>query len=464
MIFTRQTKGRRRVSVAGGRPRFLISAAVLALAMTPAPAQAAYGKPQPTTRRPAAISAAGVQTGIDSFAPFIYTSPNAGAQVWTIAHHGYTSQSAPRVSCVNRTTGQLCTAPDGVTPTTWPKTLKVAAGPLGTGDTGNLATTQILRYARASNDILYYPAVTSTAVPGFPNGSVGAGCLNLLTQSNCAYIPLAARTNTPGQSNVNGIAGFTGTATNAYGTLTNGQEVCFVLATGTPCPGQPYATNTPPNNDAAGIGPTDYVGTTVTVGGKFYTSSNGQNNTTTPHAPTISCFDPAANAACSGWSPQTISNPNAYQTLSIFPLNNTAGTATGVCAVTGNKTTAAPIVTCYDLLNAASITPPAGLTSLFPSGSARSVVFQGTNPNVGGNMRTYFPLYSEDRTRLGTTLCYSWTNAAPCGAFPINHPTVNGGDTHDYGYIYAGDTGCMYGAGDTGYLFSFSATTGVPGC
>jgi hypothetical protein len=465
MIFTNETQGCRRFPGGSARPRFLISAAILTLAMAPAQAQATQGKPQPSTRLPATVPASGVQTGIDAFAPFLYTSPTAGSQVWTIAHHGNTSQSAPRVSCVNRTTGALCTAPNG-SATTWPKSLNLTSGPLGTGNTGNLATTETPQYVRGSSvNILYYPVVTSTAVTGFPNGSVGAGCLNLLTQSNCGYTPLAALTNTAGQANVNGLTGFVQVGANAYGTLTTGQEVCFAVATAAPCAGQPYTTDSPPSNDAAGIGPSDYFGTTTAINSRVYIASNGPDSRTrTPHPPTISCFDPATNAPCTGWTPKVISDPNSYLTLSLSPLNNTSGTATGICAVTGRTTTAAPSVNCWDPVTGAIVPPPANLTGLFPAGSARSVIFQAVTANVGGNIRTYWPMYSEDHTRPGTTLCYNWTSGAPCGVYPINHPTVNGGDTHDYGYVYASDTGCMYGAGDPGYLFSFYSTTGVAGC
>jgi hypothetical protein len=427
---------------------------------------------------PGVVPPEGVATGQDGFTPILYEpSPfsGGGPEVWVIARQGHTSMQAPRVSCVVLNTGEKCDDAHGE-PTTWPKPLNTNPGPLGSGNTSDLATTQVPQFVgpSGSGQPVLYPAVTRRALPGFPSGSVGVGCLNMEDHLNCGYTPLAALTDTAGQSNVNGLTGFVQVGDHVYGTATNGQELCARLAedgtTASACPGQPYSSDTPPNNDVAGLGPTDFHGTKAVVGGRIYTASNANGGTapartTSPHPPTLTCFDPATNAPCAGWTPKTITDPGAYQALAVIGRHDTRGTATGVCAITGNKTTAAPIVTCYDR-GGNTLPPPPGLSDLFPAGGRHSVVFQPLTTTGNGDLRTYLPFYTEDRTHLGSTLCYSWNDQAPCPSFPnpLAHPDVNAGDTRDYGYAYTPLTGCMYGNGAPGHVFSFDPNTGTPGC
>ncbi|MFJ2032936.1 hypothetical protein [Streptosporangium sp. NPDC087985] len=453
----------------GRRWGCVLGVAVLSAAMAYLPAHADQQSRSSGSAVPAAVPAAGVATGMDGFVPFLHTTTGQGAytQAWVIAHHGYSSMTAPRVSCVNVNTGGFCADASG-NPTTWPKPLNINSGSLGSGNTGDLATTQIPQMVQASgSDVVYYPAVTTQPVTGFPNGSVGAGCLDMKKQTNCGYTPLAALTNVVGQSNVNGLTGFVVQGSRAYGTTTNGLEVCFALSNGKACPGQPFATNTPPSNDAAGLGPTDFTGTTTVVNGRIYIASNGSrvgNGRT--HPPTLTCFDPNTNASCAGWTPKVITDPNASLALAIFPDLNIPGVPIGVCTVVGNKTPAAPIVACFDFTGT-SIGAPAGMTALLAQlpATGRNVVFQPLTTTVGTGQRTYLPFYVQ-KTGIGHTVCYSWTSQSACPGFPapLAHPGVNGGRTQDYGYTYNSTLGCIYGDGDKGYLFSFNAITGASGC
>ncbi|MCW2901287.1 MAG: hypothetical protein JWO67_3552 [Streptosporangiaceae bacterium] len=425
---------------------------------------------------PAEVPPEGVAIGLDGFTPVLYEPEpggGGGPEAWMIAHNGYTSMQAPRVSCVNLNIGQLCGDPKGA-PTTWPKPLNTQAGPLGSGNTGDLATTQVPQFIAPSGfwQPLFYPAVTRRGLPGFPNGSVGVGCLNMDEHRNCSYTPLAALTDAPGRSNVNGLTGFVQAGNRIYGTATNGRELCAEVSedgmTTSACPGQPYSTDTPPNNDVAGLGPSDFHGTKAVVDGRIYTTSNSgaaSARTTSPHLPTLTCFDPTTNTTCRLWTPKKITEPGAYEALAITGRYDTAATATGVCAIAGNTTIAAPIVTCYDR-DGKTAPPPPGLRDLFPTGGARSVVFQPLTTTVNGDLRTYLPFYTEDRTHLGSALCYSWNEQAPCQGFPgpLAHPDVNGGGSHDRGYSYTPVNGCMYGNGGRGLLFSFDPTSGTPGC
>lgn len=410
-------------------------------------------------------SAAGTFTNVDGL-PFLFNETGAGGgpKVWVIGHHGYAPLTAPKIYCADAATGTPC--PDKNGTTAWPMPLNTQPLPLDTETPGDISTTEVPQFVTdAALAKVFYPAVTTTPFPGFPNGSVGAGCLDLQNQLNCAYTPLAALTNTAGESNVNGLAGFVGVDTNLYGTTTSGQELCMSTATQTACPGQPYAGGTPPSNDAAGTGPTDFTGSMAAVGGRVYTASNGNDaHTTSPHAPALACFDPDTNAACSGWGVKILSSaPDAYVATAVFPDYNAAGTAVGVCAVVGRRTTQPPIVACYDFTGATVASPP-GLADLFSSGGTGSVTFPPLNLTVGGSLRSYLPFYHQDGFYPGNAICYDWTAQAACPVFPnlTGHPSVNDGDTRDYGYV--GTAACLYGTGDRRYLFSMDPVTGADGC
>jgi hypothetical protein len=411
------------------------------------------------------IPVGGTYVGTDGFKPVLYTTPDGHHEAWMISHHAYTGQTIPRVSCVNVDTGTLCADTAG-RPTTWPKPLNTSAGPLGGGNTGNLATTEVVQTV-TDGKLIRYPAVTTTPLPGFPSGSVGVGCLDMDTQANCAYVPLAALTNVPGASNVNGLTGFDEVGGKLYGSLTNGKVICYDIAAGTPCAGQPYASTSPPNTDRAGLAPDDFIGSTELVAGKIFVSSNPQYAAKTLHPgpPAVTCFDPATNRMCAGFGTKTITNPAAHDTVALTGHFLANGTADGACAFTGNRSFPAPITTCWDFHGDPLPAPPE-LSSAFPPAGTNSVVFQPLTANVMGELRSYFPSYTEDRVHLGFTACYSWTTQSACHVFPGPLASQNtlGGDTHPYGYGYNPENNCLYGIGHTGYMFSLNATTGSFGC
>lgn len=411
-------------------------------------------------------AAPGVNITMDGL-PYLFTPAGAGTgpQVWIIGHHGRTPMAAPKVYCFDVVASAPC--PDKNGTKTWPMPLNTQPVALDTDTAGDLATTEIPQFVTDDDATkMFYPAVTTTAFPGFPGGSVGAGCLDLQNQLNCAYTPLAALTSVPGQSNVNGLTGFVRVGTSLYGTTTSGRELCMVIATRTPCPGQPFAGDSPPSNDAAGLGPWDFTGSMAAVGGRVFTASNGTDpsGTTSPHAPALSCFDPATAAPCAGWGPKVLSAaPDAYIATAVFPDHDSAGTAVGVCAIVTKQNTLAPTVACHDFTGAA-VAPPPGLAGALPAGGAGSVIFPPFGLTVGGNVRGYFPFYSQDGTYPGNTICYDWSARAACAGFPAlnGHPDVNGGDTHDYGYV--GSAACIYGTGDRRYVFGTDPVTGAAGC
>jgi hypothetical protein len=414
------------------------------------------------------LSPNGLQLGVDGFGPTLYRTQNGNVQqAWVIAHHAYAPEDEDKVTCVDLDTGAFCNGPTGQ-PTTWPKPLNIHAMPLGAHDshTGDLSTTQAPNgvIQTDANRVLRYPAVTQTPSGSFSNGSVGIGCLNMQLQANCAYVPLAPLSTQVG-SNINGISGLVPIGNKIYARLTTGQMACMDVQMEAPCTGQPYTGISPPSNDVAGLGPQNYEGGMIGIKGRIYTKVNGPNATTTtsPHLPTLTCFDPTTNAPCPNWGARVINDPNLYEALAVFPSFDRQGAVTGVCSITG-RFTSGVIPACYDFYGNDAIVPQ-GLRDLFPTTGDHDIVFPPLAAFINGDERMYFPFYTQDaaQTHKGETLCFDWTTLSACSGFPkpLTHPTVNGGLTHDYGYSYNPQNNCIYGTGHYGFLFGFDALTGA---
>ncbi len=439
----------RSASRSPGRPRLWLIA-LLALLAGALPLIGAT--PTAATELPGPI-----YTGVDGFTPVLYTpSGSTRPQVWQIAHHSWAWAAGPKLACTDLATNQPCTAPGGGA-TSWPKPLNTAAGPLGAGATGDISTTREPLFV-LSGSTLYYPAITQTALSGFPNGSVGVGCVNLATQADCAYVPLQGLTNIPGGTNVNGLTGFVQSGTKLYGVSTTGQVLCFDTATGSACAGQPYTGNVPVNpvSASAGAAPADYFGTMAVVGGKVYITA------TDP--PSVTCFDPTTNAACTGWTPQSVGNSNSIFADALFGDYSSTGAVSGVCVSAGNINTSTNVViNCFNTSGGA-IGTPSFLRSIYPTGHAISIAMNPLTTTVGGHLRSYFPFSTSDHAYVGQTLCFDWNTQARCTGFPTptSHAGVNGGSTFDYGYAYDGT--CLLAVGDTGWLFTIDPNTGATPC
>ncbi|MEV5508451.1 hypothetical protein [Streptomyces orinoci] len=397
-----------------------------------------------------------IATNLDGFTPILYTPPgHTRPQVWQIAHHGYVPTTAPKVYCTDLATGQPCSLADG-TPTAWPKPLNTWESPLGDPPTGNISTTREPLFVHLGS-LLFYPALTTSSLPGFPHGSVGVGCVDLARQANCTYFPLQRLTNIPGTANVNGLTGLVLNNAKLYGVSTTGQVLCLDTTTLGPCTGQPYSTGIPADNAAAGTGPYDYSGTMTAVNGKIYVSS------TNPLV--LNCFDPSTNTACAGWTtPKPIGNSHSSLADAVYTDYDNTGTAVGTCASVGNADTSTnAVVNCFDF-NGNPVSPPGTLGAIYPTGHAAGITMNPTTVTVGGDLRSYFPFWTLDVGYAGQTLCFDWNTQTTCGGFPNpdSHPTVNAGRTLDYGYDYDGT--CLFGLGDAGWLFTIDPNTGNTPC
>jgi uncharacterized repeat protein (TIGR01451 family) len=384
-------------------------------------------------------------TGGDGFTPVLYRTANGGVQAWNIFHHT-NPISSRRLVCTNLLSNAPC---DGGP---WPRPMNTTPGPLGSGNTADIATTRAADYV-LDGSRMYYPGLTAS--------SVGVGCVDLEAQANCGYVALQPTGPAgPGLGNVNGVGGMELLGGNLYGVSSTGQILCLVLAGLTPCAGQPYAPVVGLNQNVPGGFPGEYVGALTVVAGKLFVTSSSAGSSTAPAPATMGCFDPAIGTACAGWAaPKQVSPAAGNLTDNIYPYVDAAGARVGACTTATNGVAQ---VSCFDVAGAPLAVPP-GLASLFNT-TANIVFNPATIVAPDGSTRAYFPEWGG--SIAGRTTCYDWTHQQICVGFPnpTTHPTVNGGATRDYGYAYDQNTECLVGLGDAGFLFTLDPETGPSPC
>ncbi len=375
-------------------------------------------------------------TGGDGFTPLLYRSANGAVESWNIYHHLGTT--LPKVVCINLLTSQPCAGGP------WPRPLNSAAGPLGTGATGDLGSPMASQFVFDPDrpGIVYYAAFTTAAL--------GVGCLDLDARANCGFFPLTATGGSPVSEN--NLAGFVQSGGDIYGVSSTGVVLCLTMATQAPCAGQPYAAVVTPHGTQPGpAGSQHYFGSIVGAGGKLFMSSSPSTGVT------VGCFDPAAKAACTGWAAPKPAGPAGLSTYAVFATYTTTGDAEGVCVPPAGG---AYQLHCYTV-GGAALAPPA-----FPAMPAGVLTFNPkTITGPDGHLRSYFPFWGGPIT--GATGCYDWNTDGACAgmAFPRTHPGVGGsGATRDYGYDYDAAGECLIGLGDAGLLFSMDPITGASPC
>ncbi len=391
----------------------------------------------------APVRAAAQATGGDGFTPVLYRTASGEVQSWSIYHHA--ARGAPQAVCNSLSTGQLCSGGP------WPRPLNTAAGPLGTGSTGDIGSPLTPQYVLDPQqpNLLYYPAVTQTAI--------GVGCLDLDARANCGFTALATGGGSP--SSANSLAGLVRAGDSLYGVATTGQVLCMTLATRTPCAGQPYAPVVAPNHDLPSTPNALYLGALTVVGDKVFASSSPQaSGSTAAGPPVLGCFDTTARTVCAGWTAPHPAGPNAgYYSYGVFASYSTAGQPDGACTSTVGG--ANVLTTCY-ALDGAARPAPGTLAAL----AGNVLTFSPETVVADGVTRSYFPAWGG--SVAGATVCHDWTHDAPCAGFPLpaTHPGVNGGATRDYGYTYDTTTRCLIGLGDAGVLFSLDPATAASPC
>ncbi|MGW6929999.1 DUF7617 domain-containing protein [Lentzea sp. NPDC054927] len=374
------------------------------------------------------VQASASSTGGDGFTPILQRTPDGRLQAWNVYHH--VSYAAPKLVCTDLTTSTLCAGGP------WPKPLNTTPGPFGTGSTGDISSPLEPQYVRdQANPARVYCSATTTT-------SIGVGCLDLAAPGNCGYWPLMPR---GGQTTE--LAGLVQVGGNLYGVATSGHVVCWTVATQSACGSQPYAPIVPFTNSNS-----YYLGAHTVAGGKVFASSSPYGG----GVPVLGCFDPGTTSACAGWpSPKPI-GPSGNYTYNAYTAYSTTGAETCACSST---TGGLNVTTCY-AVDGSSLPAPSAAAGL----EGGVIAFNPEVIRTGDRVRSHIGIWSGPY--LGAAVCHDWSTGTSCAGVPprITHPTVNGGDTRDYGYAYDVPTGCLVGLGDAGVLFSMDPDTGASPC
>ena len=173
--------------------------------------------------------------------------------------------------------------------------------------------------------------------------------------------------------------------------------------------------------------------------------------------PQMGCFDPATNAACTGWATaKAVAGSNTFTSFTSY--NTSAHGERRLPCGEQRRSTRRHLL---------------GHQRIASHGSERFQRCAGNgvltfDPKVitapNGHLQSYFAFWGG--ALAGGTGCYDWTAAAICAGFPFpkTHPNVNGGNTRDYGYAYDETTQCLIGLGDSGFLFGLDPANGLTPC
>lgn len=414
----------------------------------------AVGAPATSTSAliPGPLTAIQSTTGGDGYTPILFTATINGVstpEVWNIYHHA--APGTPAVVCTSVLTGGPCPTPTGAAQT-WPQPLNSSvAGTL----TGDLGTPTQHSYVQIGSN-LYYPAGTDN-----PTGSTsGVGCIDLQTQQSCGYTVLETVPGGGGNT-LGGVVQAPNGLIYAVSSIT-GNVLCFDPATNASCGSFPIGLTPGVVPAFSGL---SYAGLQV-INGKVFIGL--ENSTQTAFQ--VSCFDPATNAACTGWETPELAPGRSYTVWTAYDL---AGNEIGVCRT--NELAPTPIgqVDCWDLAGN-PIADPAGLEPLLQSqvnaGAVNHIYgtpFTITAPN--GHLITEYSYWFQLASGVdGVDYCYDWTTQSPCAGFGnvatgvATFPNINGGDTRIYGFNYDGQ--CKYALGDSGVLFTLDPLTGSAPC
>jgi Ca2+-binding RTX toxin-like protein len=222
-------------------------------------------------------------------------------------------------------------------------------------------------------------------------------------------------------------------------TADQNRMLCFDVATGAACAGQPYALAF----GAGNLSPSSYPAPQVAlIGGRIIAANY---NATTGDV--LTCFDPVTTGTCTGTWP--IAAPTGYTSTvgAPFPLLSPSGVVQGFCLPTS-------IVPCFTIAGVSTSTP-AGMTAALFGGAAASDGWNGPALVLGS--RVY--LANGNTGTSGAVYCYSAAAAASCPNFPKSFTNL--------GYLYTVNAdparpSCIWVNGDYGsaQIQNFDAFTG----
>ena len=210
---------------------------------------------------------------------------------------------------------------------------------------------------------------------------------------------------------------------------TQNAMLCFDTTTDATCAGQPFtvdATGTTMNNPTFPSPPATAIGGKVVV------------PLTVDSVAELACFDPAADAACTGSWP--ITGVTGSSVGAAFPLLSATGTTLGFCLPTG-------VDPCFGL-DGASVSTPANLTTVVTGGSP----WNGPAVTIGA--RVYVA-----QGGIDNVACFDYSSNQSCANFPKTFSNL--------GYLYTVNPdpqrpSCLWVNADSGsgQIQNFDAFTG----
>ena len=356
--------------------------------------------------------------GGDSFELLFYKN-----NVYSALHH-----TTLKVLCFNKTDGSSCGS----------------FGPSRTLFSSDVADAWIDQ----STGKGYFPAIDQAN----SRKTVVLACLDFKTQSDCGITAIDTDGVTSSAAMVSQPWTYNGEVMFVYPRKATKELMvgCVIVATMAPCDGQPFSAGLP---YAVGITTSASRQTMVywsNDGKTPYRADGRVSYTTNPDATstlTLECFDSASHTACTGMN--EASWDGAHEPV----LRSDAfGQLDGFCA--RPRTTGA--VLCFDLAG-----NPSAVPASFEAWVPKTRV--SWNNALGGyglisDSRSYIPL---SQTNPESVPCYDWKTETSCDAFPYLSPVSR--KAYSLRRDPAAPT-CMWKMSDDGYLESFNANGGAPGC
>jgi hypothetical protein len=382
------------------------------------PADGRVGVATPIARPSVSSISTSIGGGGDSFELLFYKN-----NVYSALHH-----TTLKVLCFNKTDGSSCGS----------------FGPSRTLFSSDVTDAWIDQ----STGKGYFPAIDQAN----NRKTVVLACLDFNTKSDCGITPVDTDGVTSSAAMVSQPWMYNGEIMFVYPRKATKELMvgCVTAATMAPCAGQPFSAGLP---YAVGITTAASRQTMVywsSDGVTPYRADGRVSYTTNPDAAstlTLECFDSANHTACTGMN--EASWDGAHEPV----LRSDAfGQLDGFCA--RPRTTGA--VSCFDLAG-----NPAPVPASFEAWVPKTRI--SWNSALGGyglisDSRSYIPL---SQTNPESVPCYDWRTETSCDGFPYLSPVSR------KAYSLRRDPAapaCMWKMSDDGYLESFNANGGAPGC
>ncbi len=365
---------------------------------------------------PAASASGG--TGGDGYRAIPYNG-----KVYSIYHHNANSS----LYCGNQASGTACPG----FPTVVPATAGQAFAPGSSWYETPLVVDEYLD--RTSGRLYFYARDNVTQKPVVV-------CADLTTGKSCgSYVFSGVPVISPSSSYFTVTGAHFGTRFYANGA--GGNLLCFDTATFAPCSG----TNSDGTFTVAGApSGTDYHADNgiLSIGSRLYWQAvdYAANQTS------LVCFDMATNAACAGFTIQTMAMGGNF-----MPTATAAGVSDGFCLARGGATS------CYDL-NGNDVT--AGKSTFAAYVHSHPLPYGGSWLTLGAAVLANGPAVSNSRTLWqdgSAKVCWDWTTNAECTGYDTS---LGVNDLFYETVVDPANPTCVWALGDEGMLTATSSLDG----